>query len=547
MAETTQGKGYSAPGAIQIKACTISNFDQSESHDIRYLVQEFSIYRSLFSDHIRGEVIISDALALVSRMPIVGEETINLTFVTPSATPSNSQNKEITIQGRVVSLKHQYFENIRNVFYRLEFVSQYQIVNLMRVVRVSFGPDLISNIAKKIAKDYLAIEDKKFTVEPTVEQHKCVMPAWSPFRCMRYLCQEAISATNKSGDYFFWEDVEGHYFKTLDSLLGVQLPGGIPAPGGSSPSQPAAIPALGGNDFGSSASGASGKANEYWLTEQSLIAPPGKTQQDTQIPLPTRNPTRTGGSSSTDRNNPEEWRYIHKLQMHQLFDIEVALKSGAWDNKVLWVDTLMQQYEAQKIGSDPYFNYIKHGKQNPRLASHDLISNKALHGRGFGDSHIRFLHANPNQTWQRFQVTPRKRQQKLPYGIAAIEAFNAIRFEIHVPGDTNRRLGDIITINVPEFGATDDVRKDLNKYLKGKYMVTAIRDKYTFNYGFFTTIEVVKNGYEAEIAKAPAQKSNNVPAAQTPNLPPELSEQFFKQNSGSVPENESGSGNAFDA
>lgn len=458
------GDHASQPGSIDIQKFTLTNFDQSESHDIRLLAIEWSVYASLFCDHIRGEIVMEDALSLPTRMPIVGEETMQLSFKTPTMTPQSRENPTVDVQGRIISLEKLTYTNVRSPMYLLTFVHQSRIVDLMSMLRTSFGPDRISELVKKIAKDYLKIEGDKIEIEETVGKHKFVAPAWSPVETMRYLAREAFSEKYKASNFLFWSDWEKHYFKTVESLI----------------EQTPADDAT------------------YYFTEQSV--------------------------DPTDANANSAFNFINHIQMHQFFNIERAIEGGLFDNKVLWVDTLMQQYEAVRVLAKPYYSYLKDQGQLKHIADQPnlMISDKALHGKGQGDSHVRFLHANPNQTWEKFQVTPRKRQEKLPFVIAQTEMLNAIMFHITVPGDTRRKPGDIIRIDVPEFGATDDIIEQKHRYLRGRYLVTAVRHKFNHSSGFQTVMEVVKNAIEDKVARAPAEKSNAVSPAEIPPLPDNL-------------------------
>lgn len=484
MADSTSGttsssalQSHPVPGDIQILSCSLINSDGKETQDIRLLVKEFSLYQSIFTDHVRGEILIEDALALTTRMPIVGEEKINLSFKTPHVSGQTNQNNPVSFNGMVTKSERQHFFNVRSVSYLLTFVSAMRIADLMRVVRDPFGPGTISEFVQKVAKDYYGLEGDKIEIEQTTGQHKFVIPSWSPSQTMRFFCREAISPSGKASNYLFWEDTEKAHFKTLESLIG--------NPEDDNPDKP---------------------ENTYYFTEQSLLNKPGTT-------------TAQPGEF---RSNPKEWRYIHHLDVQQTFDVENALTNGLFDNKVLWVDTLLQQYESVKVkeGEEvPHWRYLRDFSTTRHLGPKPFSSpaddaekaakgeGRAMHCKGSGDSHIRFLHANPKQTWEKFQVTPRKRQDKLPYLISSMEQLGYVAFNMTVHGDTNRKPGDVITIALPEFGATDDVLTQQHRYLKGRWLVTAVRHRYTFNAGFFTILEICKNALMDEIKAAPGGKS----------------------------------------
>jgi hypothetical protein len=70
---------------------------------------------------------------------------------------------------------------------------------------------------------------------------------------------------------------------------------------------------------------------------------------------------------------------------------------------------------------------------------------------------------------------------------------------VTIPGDSDKRAGDRINLQFPSYGATDDVKDLPNKFVSGRYLVTATRHAYTAS-GYKTAMMCVKNAFEEEIS-----------------------------------------------
>ena len=113
-------------------------------------------------------------------------------------------------------------------------------------------------------------------------------------------------------------------------------------------------------------------------------------------------------------------------------------------------------------------------------------------------SHNRFLITNKFQTEQ-FETFPRKRQDFLPGAIAAIEQTQQIKCTILVPGDSDRKPGDMIKLDMPEHGATDDIIDKVNRFFKGLWLVTDVRHVINRTDAYRTAITIIKNSFPEKI------------------------------------------------
>lgn len=466
------------PGDIELAYVKIVNFDQSEVQNITLLVREFSIYESIYSNYLRADLVIEDALSLLTRMPIIGEEVVLIRFRTPSVVPETFNYDWIDLALRLVKIDNVAPTNIRDGVYRMELVSIYQLFNSAGFVSQAYGPGPVSDTVKKIATDWLDIDASKLEVETTEGDHRFIIPGLRPFAALNFLANEAKSQTHIASDFVFFETHSGHKFVTIQSLIAKDV------------------------------------KEQYFVFEQSRS--PDQVPTSTTIPVvpsPIQLPALTNNFTGTNRKNPADFRAAASISIDKLFDIESQLSGGMFDNAITWVDPLLQQYDVTPCHGNSHFRYLETwtdfqhlSKGRPGQAisgdiAHPVIPKSGQIAKFRSMPHKRLLPTNKNQTSD-YGSYPRKRQDFLPWLVSARQRDRSIICTLAVPGDSDRQPGDVIYFELHEMGGTDDVIGALNKYISGAYLVSTVRHKYTpsSSLPFITVVECVKNCYEATIA-----------------------------------------------
>lgn len=463
------------PGDIELAYVKIVNFDQSEVQNITLLVREFNIYESIYSNHMRADLVIEDALSLITRMPIVGEEVVIIKFRTPSITPETFVYDWIDVAMRVVRLDHMSPTNIRDGLYRIQLVSVYALFNSAGNISQSYGPSTISEMVKKISKDWLAIEDSKLEVEATEGDHRFIIPRLRPFATLNFLANEAKSPTYLPSDYVFFETHKQHHFVTISSLIAKDV------------------------------------KEQYFVFDQS--------RPTDQIPGEAGSSASSVGvisaATSANRKNPADFRACATISVDKLFDIEGQLNGGMYDNATIWIDPLLQQYQMAPAHGNSHFRYLdswndfKHlEKGRPGHVASSGVASPMIPATGQivkfqTGAHTRYLPTNVNQTSD-YGSYPRKRQDFLSWLVSARQQNRSVKCTLTIPGDSDRLPGDVIYFELHEMGGTDDILKELNKYISGAYLVTSVRHKYTVGSAlpFITVVECTKNCYETPIVNA---------------------------------------------
>jgi hypothetical protein len=198
----------------KIRIITPTGFFQ----DIAAQVINIQIFEDLFSPFISGSLILKESLDLINLFPFIGEEYLELEVSTPTLDKNNIKGKYY-----IYKMTNREIVGDRSMVYQLHFISVEAIADLNKKVSKSFAGK-VSDIVSKFVKDkYDGLESsKQLYVEPSLNSTKYVSNFWTPVQNITYLCEQAINQ-NKTPDYVFFENRDGFYFISLESLYGGPL------------------------------------------------------------------------------------------------------------------------------------------------------------------------------------------------------------------------------------------------------------------------------------------------------------------------------------
>jgi len=204
-------------GDINIEAIVVVSLSNGTTFDIKNQVLTVQIFEDMFSPFITGSVIVKDALDLVSKLPFVGQEYIDLKLYTP--TYDQSLGDDGIIQGRfyIYKLTEREYYAEKGVGYQLHFISAEAVTDLNITPSRAFSGK-VSDITKLIVKDKMYLNtDKLFTVEDTKNSTKFISNFWPLTKSLKYCCEHAINPFG-SCTYLFFENRQGFNFVSLDYL-----------------------------------------------------------------------------------------------------------------------------------------------------------------------------------------------------------------------------------------------------------------------------------------------------------------------------------------
>ena len=182
------------------------------------LTVSISLFENIFSPTMSGTITLLDANSIVSNLPIIGQEFLSFKIKTASITEGGTSVIDFTKNPFSVYKIDQRIEGTNSELITLHFASPEMLRNLRTRVSKSYT-NTIDNIAIDVIQNSRYINSKKdLFIEETVGVRKIISPNSNPFTFIQKLSSEAISKSNGSPFFLFYENKEGFNFRSLDSL-----------------------------------------------------------------------------------------------------------------------------------------------------------------------------------------------------------------------------------------------------------------------------------------------------------------------------------------
>ena len=205
---------------------------------------ELNLYEDIFSNFLKGNIVLIDSTGIMETMPIIGEEFLDIEIETPGSSPAANltgsepediRHEVIKSKFRIISVQNITSIGERVQTYMLNFVSPEYITNLRKKVQkcypVGKSGKLISDIVKDVYWDYIRDENhnsKYLHVEDTIGMHSYAFPNFTPLQVMNFLSARAVSSNGlSSGSAFVFYELfgdgesegSGFRFDSLETLM----------------------------------------------------------------------------------------------------------------------------------------------------------------------------------------------------------------------------------------------------------------------------------------------------------------------------------------
>jgi hypothetical protein len=432
------------PGGIKINTIGIINYN-GDFFDLRTFLHSFNIYEDMFTSTMSADVSIIDAVGLIERLPIIGDELFVIDFNTPTF------SKRIVLSFDVVKIGNRKKINERGDFYTLHCVSREYTKNLSGKVDKAYNGFYISDIVNGVFRDYIKTDlgNKTLDIEKTIGRHSIVAPTTKPFEFINFLASEARSEQYPNDScYLFWEDHDQFNFKTIANLIN-QSP-----------------------------------VESYYDAIQNV-------------------------EESEGYGDANESQRIIGIDYLSQFDIIKQHEQGLIDNNALIVDTIFKKHQTNTFLYNDDYNRLNH------LGTDKMYKGDSRFYENDGESHSRYFVGNLSEgnyhqeSYLDKRCTPidglayypSQRYRFINNKIATLATVRNIAMHIEIPGNTERKPGDVIQVYIPQSSDDDAYRLRYNKLFgqKGnaKFLVVRVVHSYATGGDFTTTMKVTKGEYGA--------------------------------------------------
>jgi hypothetical protein len=202
---------FPSPGEVQIKKLDIIA-SSGKRLSITAQLRSLTIYESVDKPFIQCDIVILDSVGLIEALPIVGEESIELSFQTQGVNiPTNLKFKVFQLGGISTGTQN------KTQAYTLRCVSDERMMNNVNVVQKGYN-ESIENIVRDIVRNYLE-SNKNFFSETTKGVQNLVIPYLPPMEAADFVRKRAVSTKYPTSNFLFFENKNGFYFRTFESLV----------------------------------------------------------------------------------------------------------------------------------------------------------------------------------------------------------------------------------------------------------------------------------------------------------------------------------------
>ena len=558
MAETQIDKALSNPssaaaydlpsseGEFNLLECSIHSPSADVGIEINQAgrLVELNIFEDLFSNVLKGTLTMLDTQGLAELIPLIGDETLIISFFTPGGqgtqTTAESTNRdsrtvaEETVRQRfkIYDCKETLLQN-RAKSYELFFVSEEYVTSSKSKVSKGYSGQkysfIVKDVMQKINKTIKSDFRKNIYIEETSTPQNIIVPNWSPLQAINFCASRSLSddatpqdqtnsTTNQTpralGSLFvFYEKLgTGFFYESIETMI-------------------------------------------------------GKQKSQGNIPLYQYSPKL---NDNQDNGLPVNYYGVDKFEVMSNFKTLENLKQGMFGSTLITYDPLRMKYD--KVKYDYHHSTVKEKEVRDELTGatevsteadsqvddtnrrfHDFIAtdisatdfkqNKLISSNsdliGSNDTVIKLATTTrdhevfnapggtsgppalaPNETSIGVSLKTFKDQAARSNRVedwllqrqAQIQEFGSIVVNFSVPGNSSRHVGDLVRFEIPTTIPDDDPEVmgiPLGHQLySGYYIVSKIRHTITTQ-GYQTDIELIKNSFAKRLPGQEAELSTD--------------------------------------
>lgn len=178
------------------------------SVDIKDLVLQIDLYEDIFTNTMNGTLMVVDSSGLIDKTPLIGEETVTITYHTPTV------DRVVSKTFYVYKMTDRAFSKKTNS-YILHLISREAILSVNTKLSKSFKGKISDSV--KRAFGFLKLTTD-LIIEETANSYKFISAYWTPLETINWIARRSI---NQRGvpNYLFYEDTDGFKFISVDSLM----------------------------------------------------------------------------------------------------------------------------------------------------------------------------------------------------------------------------------------------------------------------------------------------------------------------------------------
>lgn len=399
-------------GQFELQELTLTSFNGT-SFDIRNMYAMIEIFEDIFGNTLSGSITILDTLNLAEKLPIIGQEKLKIQF--KSAAYVGTQGRS-TFEFDVysVGMKTPTGEGVQA--YKLEFFSPEMRWNLKTKLSCAYNGSP-ENIATDIVRNSLRSK-KRLIIEPTKAKQHFIAGNWQPFYTLNWLGRRSLSHKYQTGGFLFFENSDNEFhFCSLEALF-------------------------------------DHKTVQKYTSVQGM-----QTNAD-----------------GTDRDWKLAFSNINSYASQNVFNTADGMTLGMYGSRLYTYDPITKVYEHYDYSYAQHFDKSKHLEDTKKGGASTLLEGlaKDVDGNLLSDYPEMDVRMYPKHSRLFDDTESNLVEAWYQSRNSQIQQMNQHKVVIEINGDSARKVGDIIELEIPAKQSTQGER-DLDNMNRGRFLTTSIR------------------------------------------------------------------------
>ena len=231
-ADSASEKKLLSPGDVAFEVVELQSVNGDVINLTNFII-ELNIYEDIFSNALQGVLLLTDSREVISGLPLVGDEILNLWVRTPGFDEGYGQS--IKKSFAIYSIKNRILTDDRGQVFALHFCSLEAMYDNVTQVSKKFE-GTTDEVAKEVWTKYfdkvnrgygsIATDEKTPLViadAPHETKTAFVANMWSPFKTLNFIAKRSKGKTQKSPSFLFYETCRQFYLTSIDNLIKAQL------------------------------------------------------------------------------------------------------------------------------------------------------------------------------------------------------------------------------------------------------------------------------------------------------------------------------------
>ena len=184
-------------------------------YDLIPHLEELNIYENIFENHLSAHITLQEAFNLPSKLPIVGEETIDCLIRLEGHEGPLVINPPTF---HVHELSDRFLRTNQSERFSLDLVSEQYMSNIHTRVNKSYIGWSADEIVQDIWNNYLDDGHGDLNME-SAKPIDCIIPGWTPHQTFNWLCERSQPEDREATNFVYFETMDTVHFVSLNKLV----------------------------------------------------------------------------------------------------------------------------------------------------------------------------------------------------------------------------------------------------------------------------------------------------------------------------------------